>query len=82
MHLENELCEHIGRHIANSSAPVLVKGDDNLLELVDSIEIIRIVSFVEKKYGVEFADHELNPENLGSVRRLAELVARYRRENP
>lgn len=82
MQLERELCEIIGRQIGNAACDDTLKVDDNLLELVDSIEIIRIVSSIEKKYGVEFADHELNPENLGSVRQLADLVSRYRTMKP
>ncbi len=47
-------------------------------EVVDSIGVFEIVSFVESTYGVEIDDEELAPENFESLGAIAQLVERKR----
>ncbi len=46
--------------------------------LVDSTGVLEVVSFVERELGVDVKDHEMIPENLDSIARIAAFVARKR----
>jgi acyl carrier protein len=65
--------------IANSDSmendfPLVKRG------VLDSIELMQVVEFVEKKYSVSIDDTEILPENLGSLNAIAALVERKRLE--
>jgi acyl carrier protein len=52
-------------------------GDDaSLVEsgLVDSTGVLEVISFIEGQFGVTVADHEIVPENLDSIARIAAFV--------
>lgn len=46
--------------------------------LIDSTGILELVAFLESKYEVSVGDDELTPENLDSVRNIAQFVQRKR----
>src|SRR5687768_11061629 len=65
--------------IANSETldadfPLVKRG------VLDSIELMQVVAFVEKTYGVAIDDTEIVPENLGSLTAIAALVERKRQQ--
>ena len=45
--------------------------DENV---IDSLGIFHIVSFLEREFGVEVEDQELVPEHFGTIKDIAELV--------
>jgi acyl carrier protein len=49
---------------------------DPLLQngLIDSMGILEVVEFLESKFGVQFSDDELLPENFESISRLTAFV--------
>lgn len=55
--------------------------DDNLIEkgLLDSLAILRVVSFCEEQFGVTIPDTEVLPDNMESVAAIAKLVERVRK---
>lgn len=55
--------------------------DDNLIEkgLLDSLGILRVVSFCEEQFGVSIPDTEVLPDNMESVQAIAGLVERVRK---
>jgi len=56
-------------------------ADDNLIEkgLLDSLAILRVVSFCEEQFGVTIPDTEVLPDNMESVQAIAGLVERVRK---
>ena len=50
--------------------------DASLLEngILDSMNVMELVAFLEEKVGIQVADREITPENFDSVRQLAEFV--------
>lgn len=42
--------------------------------IVDSTGVLEVVDFIEDRFGVRIADHELLPENLDSVARIARTI--------
>jgi acyl carrier protein len=42
--------------------------------IVDSTGVLELVDFVEERFRVRIEDHEMLPENLDSIARIAKLV--------
>ncbi len=53
-----------------------LKDDYPLLEneVLDSMGIFSVVSFLETEFGIEVDDEELVPENFGTIADIARLV--------
>jgi acyl carrier protein len=53
---------------------------ENLIEkgLLDSLAILKVVTFCEEQFGVTIPDAEVLPDNMESVRTIAALVERVR----
>ena len=47
--------------------------------VLDSIELMQVVSFLEETYRMKVDDTEIVPENLGSLASMAALVERKRK---
>jgi acyl carrier protein len=47
-------------------------------QVLDSLGIYQLVSFLESEFGVEILDQELIPENFGTIGDVARLVAAKR----
>ncbi|MEY4071504.1 MAG: hypothetical protein RL721_2118, partial [Candidatus Eisenbacteria bacterium] len=54
--------------------------DDSLLEkgLLDSMSILKTVTFCEEQFGVTIPDEDVLPDHFESVRAIARLVERVR----
>ena len=54
--------------------------DDNLIErgLLDSLAILKTVTFCEEHFGITIPDQEVLPDHMESVRAIAALVERQR----
>src|SRR5262245_5914343 len=53
-----------------------LRDDDDLLLMLDSLQILRMLIAFESKYGVKIQDGDLTPENIGSVAKLAATIVR------
>jgi acyl carrier protein len=42
--------------------------------ILDSLATLKLVSYLEKSYGIEIAPYELVPENLNSISLIADFV--------
>ena len=54
------------------------RDDSDLLKILDSLQILRMLIAFEGEFGIKIEDNDLTPENLGSVQKVAGLVARKR----
>ena len=73
--IETELREYIQQEIAYEREEPLGPDEPLLDGALDSTDVLRLVVFVEERYGVRLEDDELVPENFASVKALADLVA-------
>ena len=55
-------------------------ADDSLLArgLLDSLSILKTVTFCEEQFGVTIPDEDVLPDHFESVRAIAALVERHR----
>ena len=47
-------------------------------QVLDSLGIFQLVSFLEEEFGIEVLDEELIPENFGTIEGIARLVSAKR----
>jgi len=50
--------------------------------ILDSIELLRVVAFLEKEFDLTVADTEVVPSNLRSLSAMARFVEKKRASNP
>jgi acyl carrier protein len=76
MAIDAEIRQYILTTLLRSKSDGQLGDDDDLFQILDSIAVIRIVGHLENTFEIEIQDHEMVPENLSSVRRLAALAQR------
>ena len=55
--------------------------DDDLLTMLDSLQILRMLIDMESQFAIKIPNSELTAENLGSVTKVAEFIERKLTEN-
>jgi acyl carrier protein len=75
--IEPKLRQYIAENILFSKT-YPYSDDDSLLEnsVLDSMNVIELVMFLEEQLGVKVEDHEIIPDNFDSITRLAAYVHR------
>jgi acyl carrier protein len=70
--------DYISKNLLFSDSGFHYDDDASFLDegIIDSLGIIELVTFVEKRFGVSVADHELIPDNFDSVRKLDAYIQR------
>jgi acyl carrier protein len=48
--------------------------DDDLFAILDSLQVLRTVVWIEEQFGVKVTDGDLTAENLGTVARVAAFI--------
>jgi acyl carrier protein len=61
-----------------------LKEDTSFLEegIIDSTGILELVMFIEETYGIKIEDDELVPENMDSLKNIAQYLGRKLAESP
>jgi methoxymalonate biosynthesis acyl carrier protein len=74
---ENAVPEIRGWLQENVTGSREISDDEPLIEkgYLTSLQTVELVMFMEDRFGVMVEDEELNEENFGSIRAIAELVA-------
>ena len=56
----------------------LLNDDQHLLEtgIIDSMDILVLVSFMEKQFGIKLYDEDLVPDNFQTINNLKDLIER------
>lgn len=76
--VEELLRKYIADNILFSGSGYPYPDDTSFLEngIVDSMNVLELVMFVEQKFGVKVEDAEIVPDNFDSIARLAAFVRR------
>jgi acyl carrier protein len=80
MDVRATLRKYFGEDLGQAKAVAKISDDDSLLAagILDSIEIVKLMSFLEEAFGIGVADHELVPENFETIASLARFVEEKR----
>jgi acyl carrier protein len=62
-------------YVANPSA---LEDNASLLDkgIIDSTGVLEVIFFIEETFGITIEDSEMLPENLDSIERISQFVAR------
>ncbi len=77
MNIKDQLREYIASELGWDKPAAELTDDYELLErdVVDSLGIFKIISFIEDEFDVEVDDDELVPENFESINSIANLIS-------
>lgn len=77
MSIQTEVRDFIATELSWDGTAADLTDDYPLLEkeVVDSLGIFKIISFLESKYDIEIDDEELVPENFETIGRISGLVS-------
>jgi acyl carrier protein len=81
----NEIREQIRNYILKEflpgEDPELLTDSLSLIDgrILDSLATLRLVAYLEETFGVEFAAHEVGPQNLDNIGLIADFVASKRK---
>lgn len=58
--------------------PTTLKDNASLLDhgIIDSTGVLEVIFFIEETFGIAVEDNEMLPENLDSIERISNFVAR------
>ena len=76
--VETKLRAFIAEHILFSSNGYPYSDETSFLETgtVDSMNIMEIVAYTEKSFGIPIRDNEIVPANFDSIHNLANFIRR------
>jgi acyl carrier protein len=76
--IEDRLCRFFEQELQWDGDPAELTADSplSLPSIVDSEELLELVTFVEDEYGIEIDDEELTAENFSTLPDVARLVSR------
>ena len=74
MTIEDRLRDFIAVEISSDVEADELNDDYVLRDIVDSMGLFEIVSFIESEFEVEIANEELVPHNFDTIRGIADLV--------
>jgi acyl carrier protein len=68
--------EYIREELMNGSNGELDESENLLAAgVIDSLGILRLVSFVEEKFGIEVPDEDVTIDNFQSVKAMSDYIA-------
>jgi len=67
--VEKVINDYISREIVPDASLLPLANDTSLLDsdIIDSLSLVRLVVFLEERFGITIGDTELLPENFASV---------------
>jgi acyl carrier protein len=69
-HILEQFLPHAAPDELTAETPLIAGG------ILDSLATVRLVAFLEERFGIEVKAHEANAENLASLAQIADLVRR------
>jgi acyl carrier protein len=78
MELASKIREFVQGHLVFHDDMRVIQDDDQIFEqgFVDSLFALQLVDFMEKEFGVQIDDNDLDLANFSSVGRMAEFLKR------
>lgn len=72
-----QIVESLQQYFAKQQGAKDLGPDDSLLErgILDSLAIVKLLSFLEEEFDVEIDDADFDPDNFETINSIAKLVA-------
>lgn len=78
--LHTEITEYILNEFLPGEDPAMLTGDVELISgrILDSLATLKLVTFLEDTYRIQFAAHEVGIDTLNTIDRIVEVVREKR----
>lgn len=80
-HIQQTIRDYILSQFLAGGDAATFRDDDDLLTVLDSLQVLRLLIDLEARYSIKVDNSELSPENLGTVEKLAAFVNCKRQES-
>lgn len=77
LEVSHELLKFIQKNLVDDSLVLTPETPLQEQAGIDSMAMVEIILFIERKFGVAFSDEELNPEIFQTVEVLAKAVEKH-----
>ena len=77
----DQVAETIAAFVHHSAPDVQDGADIDSLEHLDSIEMLKLIAFVESTFGILVADSDVRPEHFETVQAVARYIDAKRRSD-
>jgi acyl carrier protein len=78
--MKKQLREFIFEELIFVAEPKKFSDEDDLLEAgLDSMGIMRLIMFIEDKYGITLPDTEIEPDNVQTFNALEQWILKYKK---
>lgn len=75
-----EIQERVRQHLVSSYLPgeqaAELRNDADLLDVLNSLQLLRMVMEIEQMFAIAVENSELSPENLGTIEDITAFVQR------
>jgi acyl carrier protein len=78
MNVKDALRDYVARSFLNDGQTPALADDTDLMELLDSLQVLRMVADLEKRFSIHVGNDDLTADNFGSVEKLAGFIGRKR----
>lgn len=77
--MKDKLLNYIQQDLIGKRQSVTVSADDNLLTsgLIDSMGVMKLITFIEKEFGVKVPPQDMVIENFMSVNAISEYLTSF-----
>jgi len=76
--IDDDVRQYIASSFLTEAQADDLRSDTDLFALLDSLQVLRLVVALETAFGFKVGDGELSPENLSTIERIGQFVARKR----
>lgn len=77
---KNEICKKIREvlnEVVEESEKMPTTFDEDIVELMDSIEFVMLIVEIENEFGIKIDDDDFEIENVNTISKFADLVIKY-----
>ncbi|MCI0399377.1 MAG: acyl carrier protein [Chloroflexi bacterium] len=77
MNIETTLERFIVDELLIGNRQMKIAPETSLIDsgIIDSLSLIRLILFIEERFGLSIEDHEVVPDNFDSLQSLKALIA-------
>ena len=81
--IKEKIKNNIAENILFSSKGFPYSDDTSFLDngIIDSMNVLELVAFIEESFGITVEDSDLTPDNFDSIDRMADYIQQKTKEN-
>ena len=80
MEIKEKIRQFILKEVCSESGIQSIEEDEPLIDsgILDSLGILKLLSFLDEEYGIDLSSAEIKPENFVNIQTISELVEKQK----